>query len=239
MKKAFAETILLAVAASSPSFAQQKPTGAPASAAMLADTVAATGGASNINSPLQGFGRAEILSPDGKKHFIWIPVRPYGFTMYLPFYRSEADIRRMGHEALNIDVDKVQSIKVSGLYQEHMVVNGRRKHLIATRLVEGPVELFNYTGTMQSTTSGILLTVAAGAVGVGGVGGIPERHWFLRRVGGELISVKRDGFSAQMSAYFHDDPVLATAFNNQQLDYADMVKIVQDYNAFCAQAATK
>ena len=235
LKKAFVATLLLGVAASTPAFAQQK----PASAAMVADTLVAAEDASHLSSPIRGFGRAEVLSPDGKTHFIWIPVRPYGFDMYLPFYRSEADMRRRGHEALNIDVDKVQSIKVGGLYQEHMVVNGKRKHLIATRVVEGSVELFNYTGTMRSTTGGLVVMVAAGAAGVGGVGGIPVRHWFLRRVGGELVDVKRDGFFAQMSTYFHDDPVLATAFNNQEVDYADMVKVVQDYNAFCARAAAK
>jgi hypothetical protein len=127
-------------------------------------------------------------------------------------------------------VDKVQKMRLYGTYYEHMVVQGKRKHLLAARVANGPVELFNYTEITQVLPAGLVGTVVAGAVlaGTGGQG-IAERRWFVRR-GTELMQVQRGNFVAQMSAYFHDDPATVTALAQQQVHYPDMLAIVQAYN---------
>ncbi|MBU6123062.1 hypothetical protein [Hymenobacter siberiensis] len=208
------------------------------------DSLAAAVGTSYLDKTIRGFGRAETLGPDGKTHFVWIPVNLMGFSKYLPFHRHEEDLKRFGREPFSIDVDKVQSIKVNGLYQEHMVLNGKRKHLIATRLVNGPVELFNYTEMSQpllAPVAGVAGATVMGTAGLSapGLSGFPDRQWFLRRPGEELVKVGRGDFVAQMTAYFHDDPELLSALNAGQLHYRDMVKIVQGYNEYRTRPAAR
>jgi hypothetical protein len=203
------------------------------------DSLAAAVGTSYLDNTIRGFGKAEILGPDGKTHFVWIPVNLMGFKGYLPFHRHKEDLDRFGREPFSIDVDKVQSIKLNGLYQEHMVLNGKRKHLIATRLVNGPVELFNYTEIQRTTAMvpvGGIGTAAVAMVGAG-LGGYPDRQWFLRRPGQGLVKVVRSDFKAQMAAYFHDDPELVAALNAGQLHYREMVKLVQGYNEYLTRPA--
>ena len=212
----------------------------PAAAPVVADdSLAAAIGTSYLDNSIRGFGRAEILGPDGKTHFVWIPINLMGFNRYLPFHRHKEDLDRFGREPFSIDVDKVQSIKLNGLYQEHMILKGKRKHLIATRVVNGPVELFNYTEMVQTTAMvpiggvGMAAVAATGlAMGATGLSGFPDRQWYLRRTGGELIKVTRSDFTAQMTAYFHDDPELVTALRESKLHYRDMVKVVQGYNEY-------
>lgn len=203
------------------------------------DSLAAAVGTSYLDNSIRGFGKAEILGPDGKTHFVWIPINLMGFNKYLPFHRHKEDLDRFGREPFSIDVDKVQSIKLNGLYQEHMVVNGKRKHLIATRVVNGPVELFNYTEMVQAAAA---MAPAVGMVGAmamsgTGLGGYPDRQWFLRRSGQGLVKVGRSDFKAQMAAYFHDDPELVAALNAGQLHYREMVKVVQGYNEYLTRPA--
>ncbi len=205
------------------------------------DSLTAEIGTSYLDNNVRGFGRAEILGPDGKTHFVWIPINLMGFKGYLPFHRHKEDLDRFGREPFSIDVDKVRSIKLNGLYQEHIVLNGKRKHLIATRLVNGPVELFNYTEIQQTAAMvpmGGIGTAAVVAVGAG-IGGFPDRQWFLRRTGQGLVKVVRTEFVAQMTDYFHDDPELVAALKAGQLHYREMVKVVQAYNEYLTRPAAK
>ena len=219
------------------------PTGAPAAIA-VDDSLTAAIGTSYLDNSIRGFGKAEILGPDGKTHFVWIPINLMGFSKYLPFHRHKEDLDRFGREPFSIDVDKVQSIKLNGLYQEHMILKGKRKHLIATRVVNGPVELFNYTEIVQTTAmvpiggAATAAVAVAGAAMVGaGLGGFPDRQWYLRRNSGELVKVLRSEFTAQMTAYFQDDPELVAALGAGKLHYRDMVKVVQGYNEYLTRPA--
>ena len=174
------------------------------------------------------------MGPDGKTHSVWIPINLMGFNKYLPFHRHKEDLDRFGREPFSIDVDKVQSTKLNGLYQEHIILKGKRKHLITKRVVNGSVELFNYTEIVQPAAAmapavGVVGGVALGATGLGA---FPDRQWYLRRTGGELIKVLRSEFTAQMTAYFHDDPELVAALGAGKLHYRDMVKVVQGYNEY-------
>ncbi|GAB2861955.1 hypothetical protein [Hymenobacter ruber] len=212
-----------------------------AAAPIADDSLAAAVGTNYLDNTIRGFGKAEITGPDGKTHFVWIPVNLMGFNKYLPFHRHKEDLDRFGREPFSIDVDKVQSIKVNGLYQEHMVLNGKRKHLIATRVVNGPVELFNYTEVVNTAAAMAPVAGMAGGalMGATGLGGFPDRQWFLRRAGEDLVKVGRGDFVAQMTAYFHDDPELLSVLNAGQLHYRDMVKLVQGYNEYRTRPAAK
>ena len=179
---------------------------------------------------IKGFALADITEPNGQTHRVYVPAGQPGFAGMLPFYRRETEIRSLG-QPWSISVDKVQKMRLYGVHYEHMVVQGKRKHLLAARVAHGPVELFNYTEITQVLPLGLASAVVAGAIlaSTGGEG-LAERRWYLRR-GTELIQVKRDNFVAQMSEYFKDDPATATALINKQLHYPDMLAIVQGYNA--------
>ena len=224
----------VALAAAGQANAQESAAAATPAAVAVDDSLTAAIGTSYLDNSIRGFGKAEILGPDGKKHFVWIPINLMGFNKYLPFHRHEEDLKRFGREPFSIDVDKVQSIKLNGLYQEHMVLKGKRKHLIATRVVNGPVELFNYTEIVNTaaTMAPAVGVVGGMALGATGLGGFPDRQWYLRRAGGELMKVTRSEFAAQMSAYFHDDPELVAALGAGKLHYRDIVKVVQGYNEY-------
>ena len=238
---------LVALAAAGPANAQEPAAAASAAAVGVVapapltaeDSLTAAIGTSYLDNNIRGFGKAEILGPDGKTHFVWVPINLMGFSKYLPFHRREEDARRFGRAPLSIDVDKVQSIKLNGLYQEHMVLKGKRKHLIATRVVNGPVELFNYTEVVQSGMAMVPVGgVAGGMVMVGtGLGAYPNRSWYLRREGGELMKVERVEFIAQMTAYFHDDPELVAALRARKVHYREMVKVVPGYNEYLTRPA--
>jgi hypothetical protein len=101
---------------------------------------------------------------------------------------------------------------------------------LAARVVNGPVELFNYTEFTQVIPGGLVgAALAAAIAGSTGGSGIADRRWFVRRAG-ELMQVQRSSFVEQMSDYFKDDPETVTALTQQRVHYPDMFAIVQDYN---------
>jgi hypothetical protein len=178
---------------------------------------------------IKGFALAHITEPNGQTHQVYVPAGQPGFVGMLPFYRRETEIRALG-QPWSISVDKVQKMRLYGVYYEHMVVQGKRKHLLAARVAHGPVELFNYTEVTQMLPGGLVGAAVAGAIlaGTGGQG-LAERRWYLRR-GTELIQVKRDTFTEQMSEYFKDDPATVAALLQKQVHYPDMLAIVLAYN---------
>jgi hypothetical protein len=178
---------------------------------------------------VKGFALAHITEPGGQMHHVYVPAGLPGFVRMLPFYRREEDIRRAG-QPWTISVDKVQKMRLYGVHYEHMVVQGKRKHLLAARVASGPVELFNYTEVTQVMPTSLVAAVVAGAIlaSTGGEG-IAERRWYLRREG-ELVQVQRSNFVVQMSEYFKDDPETVAAVTQQQVHYPDMLALVQAYN---------
>ncbi|RZK62598.1 MAG: hypothetical protein EOO59_02105 [Hymenobacter sp.] len=178
---------------------------------------------------IKGFALAHITEPGGQTHWVYVPAGQPGFVRMLPFYRHKEEVRAFG-QPWSISVDKVQKMRVYGVHYEHMVVQGKHKHLLAARVANGPVELFNYTETTQVLPASVVGAVVAGAILAGTAGeGIAERRWFLRR-GGELVQVRRGDFAAQLSEYFKDDSATVAAVTQQQLRYPDMLALVQAYN---------
>ncbi|SFQ59126.1 hypothetical protein SAMN04515668_3159 [Hymenobacter arizonensis] len=176
-------------------------------------------------SVIKGYSKAEITGADGKTHYVFIPASGNGFAGLLPFYRREEELRRFGTEPLNIDVDKVQSIRLQGQYYEHMVLKGKRKHVLARRLTNGPVELFSYIEVKEiMTKSGDGMPLSLGSRAV--------PYWYLRRSGQGLVVVDQIEFIAQMTHYFHDHHDLLVALKQRKLKYRDMQQVVEAYNEY-------
>ena len=212
----------------------------------MADSAKSGGLAADGDSVVLGhrYVRAEIMGPDDKRHYVFMQPNPNGYAKTLPFKRTVEATHRALMEPLYISVDKVKWMKVAGLYQEHMVLKGKPQRIIATRLVEGPVELFNHTQVEQVVVPipgvGLAAAAVAGAVVAGAMlatnaGGIVERHWYLRR-GGELVKVSRTSFLEQLTAYFQDDAEVVAALQRGQVRYPDMVVVVESYNRHKAAA---
>jgi len=170
-----------------------------------------------------GFGKAAILGSDGITHTACVPLSPVGFGPLLPFYRREGEVGKLLHDPLNINVDKVQSMQVNELRLEHIVLKAKQLHVLATRVAEGPVELFDYTQTKQIPLGGPQMGTISYLV-------YPKRHWYLRRQG-ELVEVSRHDFSAQLTQYFQDDPATVAALAGKQVAYRDLLGLVMFYNA--------
>ncbi|MEJ7660413.1 MAG: hypothetical protein WKG07_12765 [Hymenobacter sp.] len=86
---------------------------------------------------VKGFGLARITEPGGKTHQVYVPAGRIGFVGMLPFYRREEEVRALG-QPWSISVDKVQTMRLRGVHYEHIVLNGKRKHLLAARASQRP-----------------------------------------------------------------------------------------------------
>ena len=187
--------------------------------AALPPTTILTAGNLNFKQTM-GFGQAELTTVGGEKSIVYILLSSLGFGQVVPIFHQEADIDKPGAQPLLISVDDIQMIYAvaTGQYLEHMVIKGKRRHQLAIRVVDGPVELFSYTQVVQ-TPSG----PAGFQAGPGG------SAWYIRRQG-ELVEVLYGSFTKQMVAYFHDDPVIVEALANKKMRYNDMRMLVQTYN---------
>ncbi|SMB94039.1 hypothetical protein SAMN00120144_2328 [Hymenobacter roseosalivarius DSM 11622] len=184
----------------------------------------------------RGFALGEVTTPEGRKIRLYLPVSTDGFGKVLSFYDKSPDIRSKPKMKM-IGVDKVQSMVVEGIYSETMIVEGKNKKVLATRLLEGPAELFNYA---EAEAIPIPVAPLAGAVMVMAAIPYTNNHWYVRR-GGELVEVKRSIFRQQMTEYFKDCPELAQKIQQDLSDYQyrDMRAIIAQYNLLLAAKASK
>lgn len=222
-------------------------TSARAQGAAAADSAAQSETSDVATEPGHWYARAEVMGPDEKRHYVYVQPNPNGYSGKLPFHRTVEATWRLMPEPLAISVDKVKWMRVAGLYQEHMVLKGKPQRIIATRLIDGPVELFNHTQVDPMVLpipggGGLVAAVVAGAAVGGtmaamGAGGIKERHWYLRR-NDELVKVMRGHFIEQLTKYFQDDAELVAALQREQLRYPDMVAVVEAYNRHRAAVAS-
>ena len=172
----------------------------------------------------QGFAQAEVVLAQGEKHLLFVPLSAHGFEVAVPFFRQEDDIGS-GKQPLYLSVGNVKTVYIpsTGLYLEHMVLNGKPQRTLAAQVLRGPVELFSYA-PVDFTTSG-----PAGFQPMAVV--IHSRQqWFVRRPGGLVMEVKRGGFARQMAAYLHDDPVLVETLMEKKMGFDDMKMLVRLYN---------
>ena len=197
------------------------------------DSLTVETGTNYLNDQIRGYGKAQVTDMDGKKLSVFVPVRLGGVEEFLSFYRTEEDLKKFGLIAPAIKVDKVKWLTVNGLYQEHIVLNGELTQLLATRVVDGPVELFyaRIQGAMAGHNSFGMTS-----------GGIARTVWFLRREGSELVQVPTMAlFKEFADDYFQECPELEGAFTakGKKLRYQDMVQAVRTYNRYLLRVAWK
>ncbi|WBO84331.1 hypothetical protein [Hymenobacter yonginensis] len=204
--------LLLATA----SYAQNSSSAAPTDTTRAAET-----------SSKSEYAPGEVVTPDGKLVKAYFPISVNGFEKTISYYYSHPEVRPFPKPHF-ISVDKIRSMTVRGQYSETLALNGKSLHLLAARLVDGPVELFNFA----EAKSVPLPIPIPGAVLVPIVG-IPytKNHWYLRR-GGELVEVKRGKFEEQISEYLSAQPELAAKVKGKAdgYHYQDMVRIIGEYN---------
>lgn len=207
--------------------------------AQHADSLLVEVGDHYLDNCIKGYGKAEIVDSNGKKHLMFVPVKVEGIGSLLSFHRTEEDLRKFGKPAAVISTDKVNSLLVNGLYQEHIVLAGKRQHLLATRVANGPVELL-YTLKRRMGAPMVAGMGTGGApVMMGSSGGEIRRVWYLRRQGGELQEVDEFDFQDFATRYFADYPELTAAFNapkKDRLKYDDLVIAVRAYNRHLGHA---
>lgn len=114
-----------------------------------------------------------------------------------------------------------------GQYSETLSINGKSLHLLAARLVAGPVELFNFA---EAKSVPVPLPVPGGIIPIVGIPHT-KNHWYLRRAG-VVTEVKRGRFEEQVAEYLKDVPALADKVRRGEkaYHYQDMPKIVTEYN---------
>lgn len=182
--------------------------------------------ADQLASAVYGFGKATVLAVTGKTYQVYVPLTRYGFSRELPVFQQESDLRRLDAQPQALAVDRVQSVQTEVSYLEHMVLNGKRLHVLALRTANGPVELFSYTETKR-------IHMAARGVGLeqntGYVPNPARQHWYLRRQG-VLTEVQPATFGPQLAAYFQDDPATVASLTSGATLYQTLTPLVEAYN---------
>ncbi|MBC6700393.1 hypothetical protein [Hymenobacter sp. BT190] len=173
------------------------------------------------------YAPGEVVTPDGKLVKAYFPISVNGFEKTISYYYSHPEVRPFPKPHF-ISVDKIHSMTVRGQYSETLSMNGKSLHLLAARLVQGPVELFNF-----AEAKSVPLPIPIPGAALVPIVGIPytKNHWYLRR-NGELVEVKRGKFEEQISAYLSAQPTLATKVRAKEdgYRYQDMVRIISEYN---------
>lgn len=179
-----------------------------------------------LASAVYGFGKATVLAVTGKTYQVYVPLTRYGFSHELPVFQQESDMRRLDAQPQALAVDRVQSVQTEVSYLEHMVLNGKRQHVLALRTANGPVELFSYTETKR-------IHMAARGVGLeqstGYVPNPARQHWYLRRQG-VLTEVQQHNFTQQLATYFKDDPATVASLTSGATLYQTLTPLVEAYN---------
>lgn len=165
---------------------------------------------------------------------MYLPHAVNGFEKFIDFCETHPEVRPYP-KTKHISVDKIHCMTVRGQYFETLHSDeGKSLRILAPRLVEGPVELFNFSeGKSVPPVLPIAAIASMGAASTVILLGInyTSNHWYLRR-NGKLIEVKRSKFTEQVAAYLQDAPDLAQKVEAraQGYRYQDMPQIITEYN---------
>lgn len=133
-----------------------------------------------------------------------------------------------------VKVDNIRSLTQRGIYAETLRLEGKSLHVLAPRVIDGPVELFTYAEP-QSVPVPLPLPGAVGVIGIN----YTNNHWYLRREG-KVVVVTHNNFRALMSEYTADCLALKAQIsqNAAEFRYKDMPNIVRLYNDFLTKVST-
>lgn len=198
-------------------YAQQTSTG---TASDTARTAAET-------SARSAYAPGEVITPEGKRVQAYFPNSVNGFEKTISYYYSHPEVRPFPKPHF-ISVDKILSMTVRGQYSETLKINGKSLGILAARLADGPVELFNF-----AEAKSVPLPLPVPGAAFVPIAGIPytKNHWYLRQ-NGVVTEVKRGKFEEQISQYLSARPELAAKIRAKAdgYHYQDMVRIINEYN---------
>ncbi|WP_022825219.1 hypothetical protein [Hymenobacter norwichensis] len=173
------------------------------------------------------YAPGEVVTPEGKVVQAYFPHSINGFEKTISYYNTHPEVRPFPKPHY-ISVDKINNMTVRGQYSETLEMNGKSLHLLAARLVDGPVELFNF-----AEAKSVPVPIPIPGAMLVPMAGIPytKNHWYLRRAG-VVTEVKRGKFEEQISEYLKAQPELAAKVKNKDkyYHYQDMVLIISEYN---------
>jgi len=199
-----------------------------ASAQAVSDTAAIE------TSTRSTFAPGTVVTPEGRTIQLYLPHAINGFEKLISFCETHPEVRPYP-KTKYISVDKIHCMSVRGQYFETLHSDdGKSLRILAPRLVEGPVELFNFAEGKSIPTiipvAAIASAAAASTVLYLGVS-YTSNHWYLRR-NGKLMEVKRSKFTEQLATYLQDAPDLAQKVQTraQGYQYQDMPQIITEYN---------
>ncbi|GAA4002872.1 hypothetical protein GCM10022408_12940 [Hymenobacter fastidiosus] len=177
------------------------------------------------------YAPGEVVTPTGQRVKAYFPNSVNGFEKTIAFYYSHPEVRPFPPAKL-ISVDKIHTMTVRGNHFETLTRNGKSLHVLAARLVDGPVELFNF-----AEEKGVPIPIPIPGAMLLPIASIPytKNHWYLRR-NGELTEVKRGQFVEQLRGYLQDQPALVEKVqqHTKYYQYPDMVHIITEYNQHVA-----
>ena len=165
------------------------------------------------------------------------PASQLGFENSLDFFY---DPPTKGSRATRqtVKVSELTSLTVHGRYFERIPSSVRGLHVMAMRVVDGPIELFLYAKPGVVPIPFLFNIASANTLVFGAlfVDAYTNNQWYLRENAGDFVKVRRSHFVEQMSAYVSDDETLAQKIvaAEKEFKYSDMISIITAYNQHLA-----
>lgn len=186
--------------------------------------------------PKTPHGLAVVKTTDGKTVRSYFPVDCIGFEEKISYFSRNPEVRpfpRMQY----VDVQKIASATIRGHRLENMAAAGCPE-VLAMRLVEGPVELFAFSGSVGDKVPLIFSVVnpalaAATLLAQMSGSGMERNRWFVRR-NGQLVALTHGNFRKLMSEYTADCLAISTQIRqgSEGFYYKDTPRIINLYNQF-------
>jgi hypothetical protein len=214
---------LLLLAAPIAASAQTAPANAPAASSAPVDTVAQQSEKYALYHP----GTLRLLNGTEIKGYFPAPEMYPGIDFPFVYYLSSPS-HKPKPQKQNAKIADIVSMTAGTHYFETMRIGDKKAKILAERFVEGPVELF-----MQVEPESIPLPIPVAGAFLHTAIPYKNSHFFIR-LDGQLKEVRRDIFERQISTYLKACPELAqkVARGEQNYRYRDMIRIVNEYNAF-------
>ncbi|UPL49278.1 hypothetical protein [Hymenobacter sublimis] len=188
-------------------------------------------------------GLAVAKTTDGKTVRSYFPVNCIGFEEKISYFSRSPEVRPFPRIQY-VDVKKIASATIRGHQLENMAAAGA-PDVLALRLIEGPVELFAFSGSVGDQVPlifSVLNPALAAPTLLAHLGGsaIERNRWFVRR-NGQLLALTHGNFRRLMSEYTADCLAVSTQIKqgSEGFHYKDTPQIINLYNQFLRETATR
>ncbi|UYZ62012.1 hypothetical protein [Hymenobacter weizhouensis] len=193
--------------------------------------------------PKTPHGLAVATTTDGKTIRTYFPVDCIGFEEKISYFSRNPEVRPFPRIQY-VDVKKIASATIRGHRLENMAAAGCPE-VLALRLINGPVELFAFSGSVGEKVP-LIFAVVSPALAMPTLlaqlsgSAIERNRWFVRR-NGQLLALTHSNFRKTMSEYTADCLAISTQIKQgaEGFHYKDIPQIVNLYNQFLQESANK